>query len=214
MRVSLSLWSVDQARLADEIARYEPVVGSFHVDVTDGRFVDDLLFGPLTVQTVRRLTDRQLVVHLMVAEPRRWVGRFVDAGADLLMVHASADGDFAPAVRAILDAGAAAGGAIGLDEPHRPVLDALGSLSVVAVMGTSIGVKGRPFDGAALDTIRRFARLRDQGAGPEVYVDGGIRSSSVGAIAAAGADGVVAGSIVTGAADPVAAAARLAALGG
>jgi ribulose-phosphate 3-epimerase len=213
MHVSLSLWSMDLAHLADDISRYDPLVASFHVDVTDGNFADDLLFGPLAVETVRAYTDRQIVAHLMVTDPDRWIARFVDAGADLLVVHTSADGDFLSTVRAIRDAGVAAGAAIGLDEPSQPVLDALSLLSVVLVMGTAIGVKGHPFDDAALAAVRRFVGRRTLSNGPDVFVDGGIRWSSVPRIAAAGADGVVAGSIITTAEDPPAAVGRLTGLG-
>ncbi len=213
MRVSLSLWSLDQGRVADEIRRYESLVESFHVDVMDGQFVDNLLFGPLTIETLRALTDKQIVVHLMVARPRRWVTRFVNAGADLLVIHTATSDDFSSTLLAIRDAGAAAGAAIGLEEPSQPVFDNLDTLSVVLVMGTSIGVKGAPLNEAALGTVRRLANARTSGAGPDVFVDGGIRVPSIPHIAAAGADGVVGGSIITGTADPPAAITRIVQLG-
>ncbi|MFI2710634.1 ribulose-phosphate 3-epimerase [Micromonospora sp. NPDC018662] len=206
MRISLSLWSMDQASVADEVRIYQPLVDSFHVDVMDGRFADDLLFGPLAVQTLRRLTDRPVVAHLMVSRPDRWLARFVDAGADTLVVHPSACDDLAATVDAVRRAGARAGVAIGLDEPSRDALDLVEALSVVLVMATPVGVKGRAFDPAALETVADACRARGGAPATEVYVDGGIRTSSVADIAAAGADGVVAGSILTGAADPAAAA--------
>jgi ribulose-phosphate 3-epimerase len=213
MRVSLSLWSVDQAHLAEEVHRYDPLIESFHVDVMDGRFADNLLFGPLTVETLRALTGKRIIVHLMVAEPRRWVSRFIDAGADLLAVHPSACQDFRSTLLAIRDGGAAAGAAIGLEEPAQPVLDNLAALSVVLVVATSLGVKGQPFDAGALDTVRQLAGARNAHARPEVFVDGGIRWPSIQRIATAGADGVVAGSVVTSANDPPAVVRSIAALG-
>jgi ribulose-phosphate 3-epimerase len=217
MRVSLSLWSMDQARIADEVERYGPLVDSFHVDVADGVFADNLLFGPLAVQTLRRLTGLPIVVHLMVARPDRWVSRFADAGADVLAVHPCVCPDFPSTVDAIRTAGARPGAAIRLDEPAAPAFDVLDALAVVLVMATAVGVKGRAFDPAALQTVRALRDARaagTRGAGPELYVDGGIRRSSVADIAAAGADGVVAGSLVTSADDPAAAVGALAALGG
>jgi ribulose-phosphate 3-epimerase len=124
-------------------------------------------------------------------------------------VHPSACEDFPATVAAM---GARAGAAIGLDEPAEAVLDVLDALSIVLVMGTPIGVKGYDFDRGALDTVAAAHRAR-AATGTEVYVDGGIRWSSVGDIASAGADGVVAGSIVTSAADPAAAIAAVTRLG-
>jgi ribulose-phosphate 3-epimerase len=201
MRISLSLWSMDQARIAEEVYAYQPLVESFHIDVMDGQFADDLLFGPLAVETIRGLTDRPLIVHLMVARPDRWLPRFVDAGADTIVVHPSACDDFPATVAAM---GGRAGAAIGLHEPADAVLDLLEALSVVLVMGTPIGVKGCDFHRGALDTVAAAHRGR-AATNTEIYVDGGIRWSSVGDIASAGADGVVAGSIITTAADPAAA---------
>lgn len=212
MRISLSLWSLDQARIAEEIKRYEALVDSFHIDVMDGYFADNLLFGPLTVETLRSLTRKPITVHLMITEPARWVSRFVDAGADVLAVHPSACSDFPAALDEIKKTGAAPAAAIGLDEPIEPVLNQLAALSAVLVMGTAIGIKGVPFDEAALATVARLTASRSAAAEPEVFVDGGIRWSSMPMIAAAGAGGVVAGSAITTAGDPSSAAAAIAVL--
>ncbi|MCZ7436821.1 hypothetical protein O7598_10495 [Micromonospora sp. WMMC241] len=214
MRISLSLWSMDQAVVADQVHTYQPFVDSFHVDVMDGRFADGLLFGPLAVESLRRLTDRPIVAHLMVSEPDRWLTRFVDAGADTLVVHPTACDDLPATVEAVRRLGARAGVAIGLDEPSRDVLDVVEALSVVLVMGTPVGVKGHPFEPAALETVAAARRARGRTSATEVHVDGGIRPTSVAEIAAAGADGVVAGSIITAATDPAATAEVLHRLGG
>lgn len=205
MQVSLSLWSVSQSRIAEEVERYEPLVDSFHVDVMDGTFADNLLFGPPAVETLRALTRRPIVVHLMVVEPIRWLSRFVAAGADVLVIHPTACKDFGSTIQAIRDAGVQAGAALGLDEHSRPILDVLPMLSVVLVMATPIGVKGQQFDERALGTVRTVTAAREPTTSyPDVFVDGGIRWSSIPKIAAAGTDGVVAGSVVTSAPDPAA----------
>jgi ribulose-phosphate 3-epimerase len=215
MNISLSLWSMDQARLADEVARYAPLVDSFHVDVMDGAFADNLVFGPVAVETLRGLGRARIVVHLMVVEPLRWVDRFVEAGADELIVHPTACHDPAATVEAILAAGVRAGIAIGLDEPAEPALTSLPALSSVLVMGTPVGVKGHPFTEQALATVRTVTAARTPHANDlEVVVDGGIRWSSVPLIASAGADAVVAGSIVTSAEQPAEAIAAIAAARG
>ncbi len=202
MRVSMSLWSLDQARLADDVERYAPLVDSFHVDVIDGRFAKDLLFGPLTVRVLRRLTDKPIVVHLMVVDPLSWVPQFVEAGADTLAFHPSACANVGATVDTIRRSGAAPAVAVGLDETDRPAVEHIDELTAVFVMATAVGVKGQPFDDTALGRVRRFVDARGGRAGPAVFVDGGIRSSSIARIAAAGADGVVAGSIVAAADRP------------
>lgn len=209
MRISLSLWSLDQGHLADEVARHDPLVESFHVDVSDGWFTDNLLFGPLTVETLRRLTRREIVVHLMVTEPSRWTTRFIDAGADLLVFHPTACSDIASTITGIQRAGGSAGIAIGRSEPYGPVLEVLADLSLVLVMGTPTGVKGQPLDEGALGVAQTIIETRPT-IGPDLFIDGGIRWTSLAMIRRCGADGVVAGSILAEAADPRAAVAAIA----
>jgi ribulose-phosphate 3-epimerase len=210
MQISLSLWSLDQGHLADEVARYGPLVESFHVDVSDGWFTDNLLFGPLAVETLRRFTRSEIVTHLMVTEPSRWTTRFIDAGADLIVFHPTACSDIASTITGIQRAGGAAGMAIGRSEPCEPVLEILGDLSLVLVMGTATGVKGQPFDEGALDVAQTIIEARPAD-GPAIFIDGGIRWTSLSMIRECGADGIVAGSILAEASDPRAAVAAIAA---
>ena len=44
----------------------EHVVAGFHIDVMDGQFVPELLYGPDTVRAVRGHTTSLVDVHLMV----------------------------------------------------------------------------------------------------------------------------------------------------
>ena len=210
MHVSLSLWSVDQAHIADEIKRYGPLIDSFHIDVMDGRFADDLLFGPLMVEVVRALTDKPIAAHLMVDDPMHWIPRFASAGANTIVFHPSAHGEVPSTISAINAAGCAAGLALALHESEQPALDNLAGLAELYVMGTAVGVRGRPLNRQALELVRTLSAVRPAAERPMVLVDGGIRWSSVSAIASAGGQGVVAGSIVANADDAGAAAVRLA----
>jgi ribulose-phosphate 3-epimerase len=209
LRASLSIWSTDQARLAEEIARYDPLVDSFHVDVMDGAFADNLLYGPLTVESVRLFTKKPIVAHLMIENPVRFVNRFAEAGASVLAVHSSACPDLENTLLHICDAGAHAAVAISLNESTQPAISNLSDISQVIIMGTPIGVKGKDFDRTALERVSLFAQYARR---PEIFVDGGIRWSSATDISGAGADGVVAGSIITEASCPAEAVRRIAGL--
>ena len=71
-------------------------------------------------------------------------------------------------------------------------------------MGTAIGIKGLGLDPRAPDRVEELqSRLAARDLSRPVFVDGGIRPETVGPLAAAGADGVIPGSLVFGAADPV-----------
>jgi ribulose-phosphate 3-epimerase len=209
LNISLSIWSTDQARLGEEVARYDALVDSFHVDVMDGTFADNLLYGPLTVESVRLFTRKPIVVHLMIQDPGRFVNRFAEAGASVLAVHPTACPDLGQTLRQICDAGVGAALALSLDEPTQLVIPHLAGVSQVIAMGTAIGVKGKDFDRSALDRVSHLAQHVPR---PEIYVDGGIRWWSLADISGAGADGVVAGSIITGASHQAEAARQIAEL--
>ena len=88
-RIAPSILSADFARLADEIARCEAGGADLiHVDVMDGCFVPNLTFGTKVIETVRRLTDLPLDVHLMVVQPEKYFDDFARAGANGLTIHA------------------------------------------------------------------------------------------------------------------------------
>jgi len=202
----VSLWSADLLDVGRAVDVVDAVADGFHVDVFDGHHVDDLLFGPDFVRALRRRTARPIDVHLNVDDPDRWADRFLDAGADLVTVQTSAS----PDIRVTLERIRARGGSPSLGvELHEEAADAAVHAPLVdrfLLMGTPIGVKGRELDPRTPQRLRELiAAAAAAGHARPVVVDGGIRQDTVARLAAAGAAGVVPGSLVLGAPDPVAA---------
>jgi ribulose-phosphate 3-epimerase len=206
LRAYVSLWSADPLALGEAVDRVAGHADGFHVDVFDGRAVEDLLFSPHTVAALRARTRALIDVHLSAVEPDAWARRFVEAGADMITLQVRDTPDAAASVRLVRGLGARAGLTLQADDPVDAVLPHLEALDRVLVMGTRIGVKGVDLLEQTPERVRRVsaacARVRRP---PEVVVDGGIRRHTVPVLAAAGADGVVPGSLVFGGPDPVAA---------
>jgi ribulose-phosphate 3-epimerase len=210
MRAYVSLWSADLLALGAAIDRLQDHVDGFHIDVFDGHDVPDLLFGPDLVAAVRRRTTAAIDVHLNTTDPDYWVDRFADVGADIITVQTRPCADLRSTLGHIRARGVQAG--LGL-EIHEPVAHAVAHLDAVdrvLLLGTEIGVKGRDLDPAAPDRVTALTAIRTSAV--PVIVDGGIRAHTVPMLAAAGADGVVPGSLVFGADDPVRAADEIRAL--
>ena len=206
MRAYVSLWSADLLAIGDAVRRVEAEADGFHLDVFDGHNVRDLLFGPDVVAALRAHTDALLDVHLNVEEPDYWAGRFAEAGADMVTVNARACADARATMRAIAALGVRPGLGLEVSDAPAVAIELLEEVDRVLVMGTEIGVKGLGLDARACARVRELRAARERSARtPEIVVDGGIRRHTVPALAAAGADGVVPGSLVLGEADPVAA---------
>ena len=90
-KIAPSILSADFSRLGEEIRSLEAAGADYvHVDVMDGHFVPNITIGPLVVEACRRVTDLPLDVHLMIANPDRYIPDFAAAGADIIVVHAEA----------------------------------------------------------------------------------------------------------------------------
>ncbi|KPC99120.1 Ribulose-phosphate 3-epimerase [Geobacillus sp. BCO2] len=91
IRIAPSILSADFARLAEEIRSVEEGGADWiHVDIMDGHFVPNLTFGPPVVAAIRPVTKLPLDVHLMIADPDRYIPAFAKAGADVISVHVEA----------------------------------------------------------------------------------------------------------------------------
>jgi len=214
MKTFVSLWSADLTRVADAMAVVDEATDGYHIDVMDGHFTPQLLFGPDFVSAVRQNTNKVIDVHLMVDAADMWIAPFADAGADMITIHTCSTTNLAASLDAIRELGKSPSLALTTGEPVVDGFETALDHDRLLLMGTEIGIKGVDIDPNVYSRIEEAYAIRDkQRPGVEIFVDGGIRSHTVGKLAAAGADGVIPGSLVFGVADPASAIAHLHSLG-
>lgn len=197
-----SVWSADLLQIGADLQRIRPYADALHIDVADGHFAPAFLFFPDLMARVRAVSDLPIHVHLMVASailPAQ-IDQFADAGADLITVHAESSGLDA-ALERIQGHGCHAGLVLRVETPVQTLRPYLDRIRFITLLGTAIGVKGKGLHEDALDRLREVqAMLADAGRSGQVRViaDGGIRHETVPPLRAAGADGVVLGSLAFG----------------
>jgi ribulose-phosphate 3-epimerase len=199
-----SLLSADFARLADDIAAVARAgVDLLHVDVMDGHFVPNLTLGPPAVESINRVTDLPLDVHLMIEEPDRYIERFVRAGADLISVHQEAVPHLHRTVHLIRECGALAGVALNPATPLSVLQEILPDLDFVLLMSVNPGFGGQRFIPSVLPKVGALRRMLDAaGASARIEVDGGVGPDNIGALLEHGAHILVAGSAIFDGGDP------------
>lgn len=197
--IAPSILSADFGRLAEEVRAIEDAgCDLVHVDVMDGRFVPNITIGPLVVKAVKERAQRPLDVHLMIVEPEKYVEAFVDAGADILTVHAEASPHLHRTIQQIRKAGAKPAVALNPSTPLSAIEYVLEDLDMVLVMSVNPGFGGQSFIPSALPKIRKLRQMADERGLADFWieVDGGIGPKNVAEVAAAGANVFVAGSAV------------------
>jgi ribulose-phosphate 3-epimerase len=209
MKLAPSILSADFACLADSVAQVEPESDLLHVDVMDGHFVPNLTIGPPVVAALARHTALPLDCHLMVTRPEDLIGAFARAGAAGITVHVeiSRTDELIDAIRAL---GVRVGLSLNPPTPYAAVAPFLDRIDLLLVMSVNPGWGGQAFLPDTLDKVRAAREEIDaRGLACEIEIDGGINLDTAPLALAAGADILVAGSAVFGAADPRAAAAGL-----
>lgn len=194
--VDVSLWSADLANLESAVRRMSPWADSLHLDASDGHFAPTLLFFPDLIRAIRPHTSLPFHVHLMAEHPSAWAGEFLDAGADVLTVHAeNGEREAGAAIEQARRRGRGAGIALQIGTPVQAVAPYLKAVDLIILLGTGMGVKGCELDARACDRLREASDLA-AGRKVRLVADGGIRRHTVGALHAAGAQAIVPGSLV------------------
>jgi ribulose-phosphate 3-epimerase len=208
--VAPSILAADFCRLGEQVAEVAAAgADRLHVDVMDGHFVPNISIGIPVVRSLRRGATLPLEVHLMIEAPERYIDQFARAGADTIIVHHETCPDLARTVGQIRKLGKKPGVTI---NPATPVgvLDGVVALvDLVLIMSVNPGFGGQAFIPETLPKIAQMRMTIDRmGRAIDLEVDGGIDATTAPLAVAAGADVLVAGTAIFGAADGIAAAMR------
>lgn len=196
--LSPSILSADFAHLGDDIRRVQEAGTQYlHYDVMDGLFVPSISFGMPVLESVRKVTDLVLDVHLMIVDPDRYIDEFVRCGADIITVHYEACKDIKKTLRAIREKGVKAGVTIKPKTPNSVLVDVLDEADMILLMTVEPGFGGQSYIPESTQKIRELRAMLDaRGLDTDIEVDGGIKKENLRMVLDAGVNVIVAGSAI------------------
>lgn len=196
--VAPSLLAADFSRLEEEIRAVEQAgADMLHLDVMDGHFVPNITFGPFIVGAVRKLTNLTLDTHLMIENPDKYIGPFIDNGSDVVTIHVEASTDVSRDLQTIKDAGKKCGLALNPDTPLDRVAEFFPDIDLFLVMSVFPGFGGQSFIGDVLAKVEAARQIREEkGLGFAIEIDGGITPKTAVPSCEAGVDILVAGTSI------------------
>src|SRR6266849_244473 len=198
--VALSILAADFARLGQQVAEAEQGgADRIHVDVMDGHFVPNLSMGSAIVESLRRVTQLPLEIHLMISDPDSFLDEFAAAGSDSFLVHWEGNNNLHGTVQRIRTLGKRVAVAINPATPSAVLEEIVHDLDQVLVMTVNPGFGHQQFIRTTLPKIERVRELTEgHKPGCDVEVDGGIDATTAPLVVRAGATVLVAGSAIFG----------------
>jgi len=195
VRIAASLLAANLGQLEQEVKRMEEAqVDAIHIDVMDGHFVPYFALGADLVQSVRKITRLPIEVHLMIQQPDRYARAFVEAGADLLIVHLEAYHDPKRTIAIVQDMGCRCALAINPMTLVENTYSLLKTADQLLCMSVNPGFMGQPFIIEVLEKVRVARAYRDKNHLQfDISIDGGVTDETVGPCVTSGANQVVVG---------------------
>ncbi len=195
VRLAANLLAADLGQIEREVKRIEAAkVELIHIDVMDGHFVPYFALGEGTVQAVRKLTRLPIEVHLMIQQPDRYAQSFVEAGADLIIVHLEAYHDPKRTIAMVQEMGCRCSLAINPMTLVENTYSLLKKVDQLLCMSVNPGSMGQAFIIEVLEKVRLAQAYRDKNhLHFDISIDGGVTDETIGPCITAGANQVVVG---------------------
>ena len=195
IKISPSLACADQLTLKTAIQQLEKAgVDSFHIDIMDGRFVDNLGFNFASILGIKGVTDLPLELHLMVEEPQKYLGKLPHSASDIICFHVETVNCPLRVIEDIRSAGTKAGIVLTPATAVENYYYLLDFLDRVVVLTVEPGFAGQRFIPSALAKVARISSfIKEKGLGIEIEVDGNINIQNAVLSIQAGASVLVAG---------------------
>lgn len=195
IKISPSIMCADFSCLSKEIDELEQAGADLlHFDICDGHFVPIITMGPLVISSIKKITRLPIEAHLQISEPEKQIDYFIDAGADLIIIHIETCNAIFRTVGKIKGKGLKVGISLNPITPVYYLENIISELDVVLIMTVDAGLVGQPFIYNSLRKIEQVRKMIDsRHLKVEIEVDGCINYNTIPKVVKAGADILVLG---------------------
>ena len=199
IKIAPSILAADPINLERDVHRAEEAGCDWlHIDVMDAHFVPNLAYSPEVVRRLKAVCRTPLDVHLMLDHPEQMLDTFLEAGADVLTVHAEIDANVPEILKRIRHSGALAGVALKPGTPFEAIRDYLEKADLILAMTVEPGFGGQKLDGRVPEKI---AQIQKSGYNGLIEADGGIYENNLPMLVEKGLTVAVMGTAIFGATD-------------
>ena len=198
IKIAPSILSCDFSKLEQEIRDVERGGADLlHLDIMDGHFVPNITFGPIIVKAIRKLTELPLDAHLMISEPEKYIGRFIESGANKITFHIEVEENPTELAGKIRNLDCNVGISLNPETPVSKLETFLTLFDSVLIMSVHPGFGGQQFRQETYEKILSLKKIKkDRNLHFDIEVDGGVNLENSSQLIECGVNTLIAGTTI------------------
>jgi len=180
IKISPSILNVKENDLENKVKSLDNAGADYiHIDVMDGKYVENTSFGVDTIKKLRKVTSKILDVHLMVRPVQHHIDDYIKAGSDIISFHPEADKNTLDIIKYLNKSKVSSGIAIHPEINIEKFEDLLPLVKQVIVMTVIPGFGGQKFMKEQVFKINQLHQIRkNKSYNYKIEVDGGINNTN------------------------------------
>jgi ribulose-phosphate 3-epimerase len=194
-----SILSADFSILGQQIKEVEEAGADIiHLDIMDGRYVPNITFGPLVVESIRKITDLPFDAHLMIVEPEKYIPDFIKAGVNMISFHMDATIHAHRVVDMIKSNDVKAGVVLNPATPVNTLEEIIYYIDYILIMSVNPGFGGQKFIPQTAEKVKKLKLLMEETNRTDILIeiDGGVNQDNINYLSMLGVNIFVAGNAV------------------